>query len=152
MTVIFQAPAGATAPVYTNSGRAVSSLFSLPGKPKDVIVTGIQHDQKVAAQFRQSLRRVLYVFPFGDEPSQTNITFTLFGFDCDGNPTTAVEDMLNYYDQIKLKPSAADPIDIVIGGKAIKALVMGLNLGLSQAGLQPIFTATMNVIGWDVSS
>jgi len=153
--LLFQAPAGAglpIPPVANKTRRATSALFSItPNRPADVIITAVQYEQKVAAQFKTSLRRVLYVFPFGDKPSQVTLTFAVFLYDCDGNPTTAVEDLLNYYDEVKLKPTDDTPVQVVIGGKAINAFVLSLNLGMQQGGVQTVVTATMTLVGWNLS-
>ena len=156
MPVIFQAPAGAAIPmnpIAISSSKSASTLFSLgSGAPSQhAITTGVSYSQKVAAQFKQSLRRVLFVYPFGDEPSQMAVTLSMFLKDCEGNLLTGVDDVLKYYDTIKLKPNAADPIDVVIGGSPVKAFCIGMDLSMQVIGLQTVSTIKFNLIGWNLN-
>ena len=157
MPVIFQALPGSAvrlqSPVGIRTPRAASTLFSFGSErpSEDAITTGISFSQRVAAQFRTSLRRILYVFPFGDEPSELTVNLTLFNYDCEGNYLPAVPDVLNYYEKVKLGPNNEEPMDLVIGGTPIKAFCISMDLTMEQVALQIATTARLSFIGWNLS-
>ena len=154
---IFNEAAGTA--VKVNVANPAPTVFSLGGgafRPTEfAITTGVSYSQRVAAQFKQSLRRILYVFPFGDEPSQLAVTLSVFLKGCvagagNAEDTTALVDMLKFYDGIKLKPNAAIPIAMTIGGSALSAFCVGMDMDMKLQGLQTLSSVKLSLIGWNL--
>lgn len=160
MPVVFNATAGSAiyggSAVAVNGNRGASTIVthsltddegkSDPGE--HVITVGLKIKQEVSAEFQVSLRRKLYVIPFGDKPSELQLAFTVFTLDCEGRATEGIRDMLDYYDDVKLKPDDSDPLSIIIGGDTMQVFCVALSMDISQIEAQLVATANATFIGW----
>jgi len=152
MPVLFEESPGSV--VAAKTVKASSSVFSFGSDTpsEHAIVTGVKFTQKVAAQFKQSLRRILFVFPFGDEPSRISVTLSVFLKDCNGSSIKSIPDILSYYSENKLAPDNQEPLSITIGNSPIKAFLLGMDVTMQTQGLQLISTVQLDLLGWNTNN
>jgi len=151
MAVIFNAVPGSAIPVAVRTDKAALTVFSINGNSSPVsnaVTNSVQLQQKVGAQFKKSLNRVLYAHAFGDEPSEISVSFFIFARDCEGNPLPGMQDMLRFYQSVKFRPNSQEPLQLVIGGQPLFALCLGMTLSLTQQGPQFLSQGSLQLIGW----
>ena len=139
-------------PMGQGVNRAASTLIQFDGERTPVafaITTSVETRERVSFQTRLSLRRVLYVYPFGDEPTEMTITLSLFTKDCNGELTDTFKSLMAFYKRIRLTTSPAEPITITIGGVAYRAYCVGMTMRSQQNNMQNMTGVTLQLLGWN---
>lgn len=140
----------------TNQADGAGQYVAINGAGTDTtfgITQRLHITDKVSAQIRRSLKNLVYVFPFGDELSNLQISFFTSAVQpCSGNRSVAtVSDAINQYHALKVSVDQAPKLTtIAIGISNIvvyTVMIIALDVDVVQEGPQSIGRVTMQMIG-----
>ena len=97
--------------------------------PKSVIVTGIGYDQSVNIQFMPTLRKLVYVYAFGDRMGQISISGIAFDTTCTNNGSggIGIDRLMRYYDKNRAV-NEGRVVTVSIGSSAIRGFLINMSL------------------------
>jgi len=90
------------------------------------LVSGVSYTQATNHQFMSSLRDAVYVYVFGDQMGDINVTGFLFLQECDDGSNGFTE-VLRFYEEKRLAKSGA-PVKVVIGDDVITGFLTRLSI------------------------
>jgi len=98
-----------------------------------IIISGVALQQKVNAQFQESLRNVVYIYSFGDRMGSCVINGLTYVRDCTAKSRagTGLNDVMAYYSDNRLLAEGT-PVFVNIGGESITGFLLGLTTTLAS--------------------
>ncbi len=124
MSAIFVPAPGRLLAIRSEHPRAL--IFDVGEVQQSGLVTGLEIDQSVSAQFQPSLDRVVYTTPFGDNIGGMTINMILNN-ECDDSDDNTSR-FISYYEKARLSPDNAVPVDMIIGSKAFAGYAIGFRI------------------------
>ena len=134
---LFSGPTGRVIRLDDNSAPGGLRLLDLPDKGTQIdydtqrsIITKLQVDQSVSAQFSHMLGGEIYVHVFGDRIGSVILSGLSFPYGCENPEDTqpGLEKMLEWYRQNKLSTRFL-PIRAVIGDTPFDAFLVNFTAG-----------------------
>jgi hypothetical protein len=142
MSNIFISAPGRLTALKSNNPRGL--IFSIGLTKGAGIVTDLQTQQQVAAQFQQSLDRAIYVVPFGDAIGSLQATL-LLNNDCNGTDTAG--EFIKQYAGNRLSPSTTAPSRLIIGSTPFIGFTTGFTLQASASNGHNVI-GTLSFAAW----
>ena len=98
--------------------------------PSFVAVTSVGFSQDSATQFMQSLKRVVYVYTFGERMGTIEVSGVVFLRPCTTNPfalaNTGVDEIFDFYKEFTVS-NRSEPVAITLGrGNRMQGFLRGL--------------------------
>lgn len=143
MSNLFVARPGSVRVLTLGAESAPGSLINFdddgPGggnEPKPVIITGIGYNQSVNIQFMPTLRKMVYVYAFGDKMGAMQVQGLAFNNACEAQDNAwGAQELLTYY-QEKRAVQDGRTIGINIGTYTVRGFLIGLSLSMASMELK----------------
>jgi hypothetical protein len=149
MSVIFDGTPGRLVAIKSHNPQAMALSIDLNGAQLHGVVTKLEVDQSVAAQFQASLDRAIYVVPFGDNIGTMLVSMILNSScgDSGGDSERGTDQLIQYYAEKRLSPTNPLPGQLTIGKKTFLGYVTGFKLSAaSESGY--LFAGTLQFAAW----
>jgi len=126
--MIFGTAPGTASKVYTLSGQSVPAVINVPGFPAyAVAIQSVGFSQDASVQFMTTLRRVIYVYSFGERMGTVDINGVAFYNLCSspgglGNGLTGI---MKFYSNNSVSTKDS-PLAITLAGVGVSGFVRGI--------------------------
>jgi hypothetical protein len=134
MTIFGTAP-GTASKGFVIPGMSMPAIISIPGFPNtSVAITSIGFSQDANVQFMHSLRRIIYIYSFGERMGTVEINGVAFYRPCDGE--TGLKALFNFYKNNSVSIRST-PVSFSVAGEGLSGFVRGIRSTFSdsQAGV-----------------
>lgn len=148
-SVIFDSHPGRLVAVPSNGPRAMRMrLGNFEGTG---VVTGLNVEQGVAAQFQPSLDGAVYVTPFGDKMGTMQVSLLLNEMAlCGSGAARGFDAFMAAYSRNRLSPSNAAPLELIVGASMFIGFAVGFQInGASDNG--HVIRGTLQFAAWLVN-
>jgi hypothetical protein len=129
---IFGTAIGTAGEVMTIPGSTTPALISVPGlgTGQGVAITSVGFSQDANVQFMHSLRRLIYVYSFGERMGVVEINGVSFYRPC--NSGGGIGDVLNFYRDNSVARKS-DLTSVTLAGGNIRGFVRGVRSTFADA-------------------
>jgi len=118
---------------WEGGGPGGAGTSGSPNQLLPIVVTGVGYDQSLNIQFMTTLRKVVYVYSFGDRIGDLRVSGIAFDRNCaDKLSGWGTRSMFKYYRENKaIKDN--QQIKIILAGEVIAGSLVGMSLNLLSA-------------------
>lgn len=95
------------------------------GSSNFALLQSLDLSQRTNQQFSLSLRQTIYLYVFGNQMGEVNITGSLFASSCDSSD--GFTKIMAFYTKYRLS-SNTEPVDIEVGGTTFEGYLTGLKI------------------------
>jgi len=126
---IFGTAPGTGSRVYTIPGASTPAVINVPGltRSSTLAITSVGFGQDANVQFMQSLRKMIYVYSFGERMGTVEISGVAFYRLCDPVVIgqTGIKAILNYYKDNSVS-RRSDPLTVTLGQEKISGFLRSI--------------------------
>ncbi len=145
-SLLFDPAPGKLIAIATQTAKIMS--FTLDSFEATGVLTSIQIQQGVAAQFQPSLDGVLYVTPFGDKLGTATAGFILNPELCGkGDSGRGIDSFMRTYAEKRLSPANVKPLRLTIGNTTYRGFAIGLRID-ANADNGYMIRGTLDFVAW----
>ena len=126
--MIFGTAPGTASRVFTLPGLSVPAIINVPGFPAyAVAITSAGFSQDANVQFMNTLRKVIYVYSFGERMGTTEISGVAFYNLCSaaGGKGSGLPGLMSFYSANSVS-TRASPLAITLAGTSVQGFVRAI--------------------------
>jgi len=136
MSSIFSATPGTVQILKSSSASPGAVSFKLKdgpvtSAPSPVIITSFGYSQNVNIQFIPTLKKVTYVYAFGDRMGSIKVSGIAFDKLCNSKSGVGVKAIIDYYNNNRAV-NENRTVTVIVGGQTITGFLIGASLMTQQ--------------------
>ena len=133
--MIFGTAPGTASKVFTIPQMSVPAVINIPGFPTSAVaITAAGFSQDASVQFMTTLRRVIYVYSFGERMGTVEISGVAFYNLCSspGGKGNGLTGVMNFY-RLNSVSTRAYPLSITLSGTGVSGFVRSIRTTFTDA-------------------
>ena len=132
--MIFGTAPGTASQVYTLPGLSVPAVINVPGFPTSAVaITSVGFSQQASVQFMHTLRRLVYIYSFGERMGNVEINGVAFYNMCTspGGKNNGVVGIMQFYTNNSVS-NRAFPLSITMASAGLSGFVQSIRSTFSD--------------------
>lgn len=110
------------------------------------VATAVQAEQRVLAQFQNTLSDSIFVTPFGDAPGKISVSFVA-NRECGDEDSSGYQLLQHYLDKRLLPGNSNSPAIVTVGSAPFRAFLTNMLLSGSTSDM-PVVQGTLVFTAW----